>query len=189
MHLGDLYVKILMFYPEFKLIHMDYVLAVICYMILSRSMMGSEMGLHVLWNRGLHLCMLIALTWAFPVLFLDLECSPVSTSYMMPLVPIFHVSDLLLRLICAYVYSLPLPLCGFLGLIFSAVVMSLVSSINQAILSVLSLLQSQKQIQHWSWAEYHRYLFTEALSSFPIWLPTTQCNILTCKYSANVKTQ
>lgn len=131
MHLGDLYVKILMFYPEFKLIHMDYVLAVICYMILSRSMMGSEMGLHVLWNRGLHLCMLIALTWAFPVLFLDLEWSPVSTSYMMPPVPIFHVSDLLLRLSCAYVYSLPLPLCGFLGLIFSAVVMSLVSSIIQ----------------------------------------------------------
>lgn len=29
MHLGDLYVKILMFYPEFKVIHMDYVLAVI----------------------------------------------------------------------------------------------------------------------------------------------------------------
>lgn len=140
----------------------------------SISMMVSEMGLHVLGNCGLHLCILTALTWAFPVLFLDLECSPVSTSYMMPPVPRFHVSDLPLRLSRAYVYSLLLPLCGFLGLIFSVVVMSLVSSINRAILSVCPSCSPRKKFstchgqntadiclqKHW------------ALSPF---VPTTQC--------------
>lgn len=136
MHLGDLYVKILMFYPEFKVIHMDYVLAVIWVGKLRYIHDGKLNGATCFVKSWLASVYTNSPDLGLPAFFLDLECSPVSTLYMMPPVPIFHVSDLLLRLSHAYVYSLLLPLCGFLGLIFSVVVMSLVSSINQTILSV-----------------------------------------------------
>lgn len=53
------------------------------------------------------------------------------------------------------------------------------SSINQAILSVLSLTKSQEQIPHLPGTEYRRDLLTGALNSFLLWVPTTHCNILT----------